>query len=306
MKIKRLLLLLTVFVFAFSMTACSSGQAEVDFDYTDMNILSTSMFLTLNLITVDEATKVVINNTEGQEVYQTALSNFEAADNECGKFKGFITKDNTVVTFEEIQQKASEDENFLENILLNLSSSVEEDGATVKATLQIAFEDRDAEACFVYISDPAQTTVDQTTNKVTTPFQLSELTISPQYSLGEKMGKAAMNTLMGMGTVFVILIFIALIIGQFEKLSNIIMKVSTAIANVIAEIKANRAKKKSNIEEEETAVSESPVAPVASGDLMNDSQLVAVITAAIMAMQSENGTAGSDGLIVRSIRKAKR
>ena len=36
------------------------------------------------------------------------------------------------------------------------------------------------------------------------------------YSLGEKMQKAAMNTLMGLGTVFMILILISLVIYGFK------------------------------------------------------------------------------------------
>lgn len=309
MKLKKVILLLTVLIFSFSMTACSSGQAEVDFDYTDLSILSTSMYLTLNIISADDATKTVINNTEGQEVIQTALANFEVADDECGSFKGFVTNDNKIVTFEDIQSNSMEDENYLDNILTGLSSEIVEEGAAVKATLKIAFEDRDAIACFVYVSDPAQTRVDETTGEVVTPFKLSELTVSPEYSFGEKMSKAAMNTLMGMGTVFVILIFIALIIGQFERLSKAIIKISDACGKLLNSITTTFKKEKLKAEDSEPVQNEvmsNPVVESGSENLMSDSQLVAVITAAIMASQTESGNAGSDGLIVRSIRKAKR
>ena len=65
---------------------------------------------------------------------------------------------------------------------------------------------------------------------VTFDHKLSKITgvaFVPQYSMGEKMEKAAFNTLMGMGTVFVVLIFICMLIGGFrhigkleEKLAN--------------------------------------------------------------------------------------
>lgn len=42
------------------------------------------------------------------------------------------------------------------------------------------------------------------------------MTFDKVYTLGEKMGKAGMNTLMGMGTVFVILILISIIIYAFR------------------------------------------------------------------------------------------
>lgn len=315
MKMKKIVLLLSMFVLMFSMTACSDGQEKVDFDYTDVEIISNSVYLTYNIQNVDEATKIVINNAEGQEVYQTAISNFEAANEECGELQGFRSKDNKVISLMEIAMASSESEEVFKQYLLDIDSEVEEEGATVRVTLTAAYEDRDAKMSFVYKSAPEQTSVDETTGEVVVPFQISEVTVSPEYTKGEKMAKAGMNTLMGMGTVFVILIFIALIIGQFGRLSKAIMAVSDAIANMIANMKEKRAAKKAakqntteNIEEAAPAGNvTAPVTAVPAGDnLMNDAQLVAVITAAIMAAEGSTVSAGSDGLIVRSIKKAKR
>ena len=49
----------------------------------------------------------------------------------------------------------------------------------------------------------------------------TELSFVVNYSFGEKMEKAALNTLMGMGTVFLVLIFISLIISSFKKVNEI-------------------------------------------------------------------------------------
>lgn len=115
--------------------------------------------------------------------------------------------------------------------------------------------------------------------------QPTSMSFNPEYTVGEKMVKAGMNTLMGMGTVFAVLIFISILIGGFKYIS----------------VYENRMKEKSA-----PAASE-PVAPPAAVvaaepevDLVDDLELVAVITAAIAASQ---GTS-ADGLVVRSIRRA--
>lgn len=311
MKMKKIVLLLSVLVMTFSMTACSDGQEKVDFNYTDISILNNSIYLTYSFSQVDEATKIIINNTEGQEVYQTAISNFESANEECGNLLGFLAKDGNVISLEQVLAASSESDEAYQQCLLEIDSEIIEDGANVKATITAVYEERNAEMSFVYEAAPTQTSLDETTGEIVIPFQIAELTVSPVYTFGEKMAKAGMNTLMGMGTVFVILIFIAVIIGQFGRISGAIMAVSNAVNNLIAKMKEKRAAKKAESEAstETTEVSNiaAPAATVpATENLMSDSQLVAVITAAIMAAQGANGNAGSDGLIVRSIKKAKR
>ena len=47
------------------------------------------------------------------------------------------------------------------------------------------------------------------------------VTVNPEYSLGEILAKAGMNTLLGMGTVFAVLILISLVIYCFNFIPNI-------------------------------------------------------------------------------------
>jgi hypothetical protein len=298
MKTKKIVLFLSMLVVMFTMTACSSGQDEVEFDYTDVGVISNSVGLTYSIQNVDEATKLIINNTEGQDVYQTAISNFEAADEECGDFIGFKTKDGSCVSMDEILTVSSQSEDAYKEIITQLEASVEEDGADVDVILYAVYEDRDAEMEFVYEAAPTSASVDEDTGEVTIPFQISEITVSPEYTLGEQMSKAAMNTLMGMGTVFVILIFISLVIGQFERLSKAIEAVGNAFTK-------RKEKKNAAGEEAENVAAPAAVPVAATANPMNDAQLVAVITAAIMAENVASGN-GVDKLIVRSIKKAKR
>jgi len=107
------------------------------------------------------------------------------------------------------------------------------------------------------------------------------------YSFGEMMGKAGLNTLIGMGTVFVVLILISLIISCF----NFIPKIQNAFAKKNNDSSAN-------IKAE--AVDNTIAQIIEKEELSDDLELVAVIAAAIAASE---GAVGTDGFVVRSIRK---
>lgn len=122
---------------------------------------------------------------------------------------------------------------------------------------------------------------------VTYDKEMSIVSISPEavYTMGDRMGKAALNTLLGMGTVFVVLILISLLISCFKYINRL-------------EDKMNKRK----AEKKEQAVLEAPAEAKAVEPEENpadDLELVAVITAAIAASE---GTS-TDGFVVRSIKK---
>jgi sodium pump decarboxylase gamma subunit len=98
------------------------------------------------------------------------------------------------------------------------------------------------------------------------------------------MTKAGLNTLMGMGTVFAVLILIAVLISCF---------------NFIPKIQAVFSKKEKKAE----AAADNAVAQIVENEAVqeeDDLELVAVIAAAIAAYE---GSASTDGFTVRSIRK---
>ena len=111
------------------------------------------------------------------------------------------------------------------------------------------------------------------------------ITTNVHYSTGEIMAKAGMNTVIGMGTVFVVLILISLIISCFSLISKL--------------------EGKQKKEEPAAAVAASPVVEQTSAkeELSDDTELVAVIAAAIAAYE---GAASTDGFVVRSIRKSNK
>lgn len=108
------------------------------------------------------------------------------------------------------------------------------------------------------------------------------------YSFGEMMTKAGLNTLMGMGTVFVVLTLIIFLISGFSLISKV----------------QNRIGKSEKKKEEETQAADRVIEQIMEREeLSDDLELVAVIAAAVAAYE---GAESSDGYVVRSIKRRKR
>lgn len=115
-------------------------------------------------------------------------------------------------------------------------------------------------------------------------MSIETTTVDLVYTTGEKMQKALMNTVMGMGTVFVMLIVICLIISCFSVIPKIESKMKA------------RKEKKVVVEAAELA------APAPVQDAVpqtDDLELVAVIAAAIAASTGQS----TDDFVVRSIKR---
>ena len=114
---------------------------------------------------------------------------------------------------------------------------------------------------------------------------ITSITINPKYSMGELMEQATLNTFLGMGTVFCVLILISLIISLFV----FIPKIQKAFSN----------KNKGDIKTE--AVNNTIAQIIENEELSDDLEFVAVISAAIAASE---GATSTDGFVVRSIKRA--
>ncbi|SHI24048.1 sodium pump decarboxylases, gamma subunit [Butyrivibrio fibrisolvens DSM 3071] len=97
----------------------------------------------------------------------------------------------------------------------------------------------------------------------------------------DALADAGINTLLGMGTAFAVLILISLIISLFPMIGKIGKK-------------------------QPAPAPAKPAAPevVEEEDLSDDEELVAVIAAAIAAYEGSTSASG-DGFVVRSIRKRR-
>lgn len=106
--------------------------------------------------------------------------------------------------------------------------------------------------------------------------KVSDWKVEEYQTIGQIMGRAGLNTVMAMGIVFCVLIFIALLISCFKFINQVQAKQSAP----------------------EPAAAPVVEVPVVQEDLTDDLELVAVITAAIAAASENECT---DGLMVRSI-----
>lgn len=163
--------------------------------------------------------------------------------------------------------------------------SMEELGAYVSTDGYEEPEVKGDEVTFV-----ADLTYENRTAKLSLVFNkrgtVESVTLDPKYSTGEILKKAGMNTILGMGTVFIVLIFISLVIYCFNF------------------IPGNQAPKQEAKPAPKPRPARKPSAKPASQpreNLADDRELVAAITAAICAY---TGTS-SDGFVVRSIRRAE-
>lgn len=141
-------------------------------------------------------------------------------------------------------------------------------GSSAVLSAPAQFADRDATIEFVFNEDS----------------KLEALTVNGKYSTGEILEKAGLNTVLGMGTVFAVLIFMAWLISLMKYIP------------VIAEKFSKKAAK------EETPAAAAPVVAWEEEELSDDLELVAVISAAIAAAE---GTS-ADGFVVRSIKKRRK
>ncbi len=152
----------------------------------------------------------------------------------------------------------------------------ESDGLEV--SMDVQFAERDAEVIFAF---------DQN-------LYLETLTVNARFGTGEILSKAGMNTILGMGIVFVVLILMCFIIYLFRFIPVLQERFS----------KKSPEGAEAAVQEEEAV----PV-PVVSGvepdNTGNDDELIAVISAAIAAAEEDSTASAEDtgGFVVRSIRR---
>ena len=155
------------------------------------------------------------------------------------------------------------------------SEAVRKDGSNYVVDLEAEFENGTADVQMVYDSK----------------LNADSIGFSMQYTMGEKMQDAAMNAVVGLGTVFIVLFFLVFVISLFKYIPGLVDSFG----------------KKKTETPAPAPVSAAPapaVVPAAEEEevLTDDLELVAVIAAAIAA--SENTS--PDSFVVRSIRKSKK
>ena len=248
---KRISLLICMLLMILSFTGCASEETTLEYDQASVE--QVTEFLISYCMSTDEAT---IEEWKSMSDLEMELQLINAglpltAESFIGAMESWqagIEECGAYIQHGEYTYEASEDE--------------------LEVTTHVLYEEREADVVFLFDEN----------------LYLESMTVNAELSLGEILQKAGLNTILGMGTVFAVLIFIAFIISMFKYIS------------VIEEALKNKKNKKA----EDTGVKKEEVeSPVVSEELSDDLELVAVIAAAIAAAE---GTS-TDSFVVRSIRR---
>ena len=151
------------------------------------------------------------------------------------------------------------------------ATAVRMDSHKYIVTLNADFENRDAVVELVYSGKLAPESVG----------------FNPNYTMGEKMQSAAVNTVIGIATVFLMLLFLSFVISLMKY---------------VPKLEAALTKKKAPEAPAPAAKPAPVVAAPAEEELVDDGELVAVIAAAIAAAENTS----TDAFVVRSIIKSNK
>ena len=246
---KKISLLLLVLAMIFSLAGCSSKSENVA-DY-------------------DEATL--------QEIAEVMISSFsQMGEEEFGQFKELsdfqldytmmqtglpITGENFIGMINSWEAAEVECGQYISHG----EYVVEEKTGSVIVSTLAQYEEREATISFSFNEE----------------LNMESMDVSAKFSVGEILTKAGLNTLLGMGTVFAVLIFLAFLISLMKYIPAILDKLS-------------KKEKAPEVPAKQDVVSAAPVV-----EETDNLELIAVITAAIAAQE---GTS-TDGFVVRSIRR---
>ena len=187
---------------------------------------------------------------------------------------------------EEIQNYLDQDDDFVTAALTSWDNAKDELGAYVEVGDQTVTTDGNNVIINSNVTYENKTAdVELIVNSKTNTSESMAFNIN--YTMGEKMEQAGLNTLMGIGIVFLMLIFLSFLISQFKHISNLTEKKDSKSAAPAAPAPAPAPAAAEEEQEEELA---------------DDGELVAVIAAAIAAYE---GSTSTDGFVVRSIKRSK-
>ena len=260
---KKLTAILLAFVCVLALTACGSSsntkEQEVPAEMKTM-LFSQAENDAQQMDAIVKAGQ--IEEQKSEAVIYAGLQGWESAKEEIG----------------ELDFTTDADGNGVPDCFTEKSITTDEDGNYI-VTVGLNAEKRNADLVVTYAKDLSG---------------YVSIATNVEYTFGELMQQAGLNTLLGMGTTFAVLILLSLIIALFGRLLT-----SAGKKKVAEEDK----KEQEAAAKRAAAPAPAPAAPAAS----DDGQLVAVIAAAIAAYRAEaEPAAAPDDFVVRKIRRIRR
>ena len=252
----------------FGLTACGSEETQLQRDRDQATKQEAEqraqyvVYILANLIN-DKNSQDVLSGRSSEEIEYIIYENFEIRVDGYGFSTAIDSFASAVDSIGDIKD-ADGMPNFGE-----IKSEI--NGNQVIVKVELIGADRNAEAEIIFSNDIF--------------LQLESAALNPESGMGELMTGAALNTVIGMGTVFAVLILISAIISCFKVIPALQKKAADRKAGAVKETKSESPVVQSSVQEENTE---------------NDLELAAVIAAAIAAYE---GSASTDGYVVRSIRR---
>ncbi len=312
---KKLLLIVSMLAVTFALAGCSSSSKKVAFKYNkdDMKNYAISYAKSwMSLTQVDQVYNYAVENGTDEGLTESdidAIKVFSSLEADYGKFIDFKSD----YDCEEVDDK----------VVISLYAECAEKEAIVKATFvdnSVVYEYNK----YMYMTQNSVSDEEAdsylTSNGVF-PYKISEFEVAANQTMKDKMKDAGANTVIGMGIVFIALIFISFIISLLKYVPALLDKETREKKKAEKAKKAQEAVNTAAADDEDDTPTMRMPAPAAgivdivntaTGEsVMNDSELVAVISAAVMAAQGGNTRVrvnypSNDKLVVRPRRKNKR
>lgn len=254
---KRIALALSMILMVLLLGACGTDPTTVDYNghsYEDLQSESDSnVTMVQQLAALFEQNGLTVD-TVSQDIVDTLSNNYGVTQTQIEAAGKWMDVTDKFGAFEKVKDNSFE---------------VTKSGKTLTTDVTLKFEKKnvDFQVVYDYYS-----------------MDITGITVEPIYSLGEKMSKAALNTVISMAVVFAVLILISLLISCFKIFPYLEKKKAAKAATTVA----------GNAQEQTTET-----VTVDEPQVADDTELVAVIAAAIAA---STGTSTSD-FVVRSINR---
>lgn len=255
---KKFALVLSILTMVFVLGACGTDPKKVDYNgvsYTELEQTINSMVPAIQQTYTDLLSYQLQSGQEFDEIIAELKKQGDSSQIPLYVIDGIDKWDTSV---QEVGAYEGIDTD---------SFSVDKSGKTLTTSLTLEFEKRTVTFQLVYNYHN---------------MEITGIVMNPDYTLGEKLQKAGMNTLISMSVVFVVLILISLIIYCFNIFPYLEKK--------------KKAKAEAAAPEKDQVVTQ---IEQREQQLTDDTELVAVIAAAIAASTGQSTT----DFVVRSINR---
>ncbi len=249
----------------FVVTGCGKKQAE-----PDENLIKAKGNALMSILQSTDTETLTKFKERSDFIHESQVASLEVPDMVTGNTIDLSdTKVEDFMGIVEAWLAADEELGGFKSIDGN--GEIAQEGSNATVTYKAKYKDRDADIILSF--DAASS-------------RLENMTVNGDYSRGDVLKKAALNTLLGMGTVFCVLIIIMLVISLFKFLPGV-----------------DTGKKKEKQAAPAEAAKAAPAPAAAAEKAADNTEIQAVIAAAIAAYQEETGQDTSGYFVRKIVRK---